>query len=134
MSQINNIINISLPSVSINDTSDLSRNYTVQLQDIQRNVELMKNIEPLAEMSFHDVHHYAAIYILFALVGLGGAVWVYNCSRRRAQWEAPQPTQSAVQPVQCSEVIDGNEISASVLVTETSRFSVPDGYLNTSPV
>ena len=146
MSQINNVINISLPSVSINDTSDLSRNYTVQLQDIRRNIVLMKNTEPLAEMSFHDVHHYAAIYILFALVGLGGAVWVYNCSRRRAQWapergpraaparEAPQPTQSTVQPVQCSEVINVSDISASVLVKETPRFSVPDGYLNTSPV
>ena len=65
--------------------------------------------------------------------------WVYNCSSRRAQWapelrpRAAQPTQSTVQPAQCSEVIDVSDISASVLVKETPRFNVPDGYLNTSP-
>ncbi|CAH2109260.1 unnamed protein product [Euphydryas editha] len=155
ISQINNIINITLPSVSVNYTSDFTRNHTAQLQDIQRNIEFMKNTEPLAEMSNHDIHHYAAIYILFALVGLGGAVWLcrrFRCSSRRESG-APAPTpvpergpeagpatpatpalQCSVQQVQCSEVKGVCDKSACVLVKETPRFNVPDGYLNTSTV
>ncbi|CAH2084587.1 unnamed protein product [Euphydryas editha] len=42
--------------------------------------------------------------------------------------------QSSVQEVQCSEVKDVCDKSACVLVKETARFNVPDGYLNTFTV
>lgn len=78
---INHMINISVPIVSINETYE---NQTAQLIKIKQGIQEMKENAKLdTSVSFHDVHHYAAIYVIVCVgvVVLG----VYACRKCRSQ-------------------------------------------------
>ncbi|XP_026740536.1 uncharacterized protein LOC113502962 isoform X1 [Trichoplusia ni] len=78
---VNNIINLSLP---INEYKQES--YQTSLQNISKQIELMKAASEQVNVdegvSYHDVHHYVAIYFVGA-AGLAFAAFAYVRSRRR---------------------------------------------------
>ena len=115
ISQINHIINVTLPDTSsLNlDPSDL-KEHKQQIKDIQEKLEIMKKNPPSTSgVSYNDVHHYSAIYILYTLAAVIVVAWVwrrYRC-RRMTVATAPAapcaaPPVPAAQPrsvVQCSD-------------------------------
>ncbi|KAJ2937610.1 hypothetical protein O0L34_g12950 [Tuta absoluta] len=68
ISQLNHIINLTLPDPIREDKTDM-QDYMMQLQDIQKQIDIMKQDQPLIDrVSYNDIHHYAAIYILLVTV------------------------------------------------------------------
>lgn len=91
---VNYLINLSLP---INQMKETTSNFTEPFANIQKQITQMKTAsEPTdddnSEISFHDVHHYVAIYVV-AAAGLAYAVYAYVRARRTAarSQEAPAP-------------------------------------------
>ncbi|KAL0838691.1 hypothetical protein ABMA28_016761 [Loxostege sticticalis] len=125
ISPINRIFNISLPNqLILNDETDNATHYR-QLQEIKQQLNLMKSSEPIAEsVSYHDVHHYVAIYVLFAIVAGGAAALAWwRCKRTPAAAAAaagpvaPQPpARASVSAVKCcvSELSEVPKESARV--------------------
>lgn len=144
ISPINRIINISLPQLpSPNvETDNMTHEYNLQLQEIKQQIDIMKRSEPIAEtVSYHDVHHYAAIYVLFLFVA-GGAVTLawWRCRRaplataEAARAAAPQPTPRPSASVQCSEYNMGNQCSVTELSELPNSARVSKQNKSTSPV
>ncbi|XP_037302771.1 uncharacterized protein LOC115440781 [Manduca sexta] len=120
---INNIINISLPhieNIALNAT-DVADHHR-RLSAIEKQINNMKQEVPiLNDVSSHDIHHYAAIYIIvviLALVGVAAAWRQFQKCRRKDVTSRP-----AIQPgVSWSgrrrdsvvSVVSDNTISASV--------------------
>lgn len=91
ISVINQLYNFSIPehfkpSNITDNTEDLS-----ELREIQKHLEDLKKVEPISdEVSYHDVHHYVAIYVLFATAAMGAAVLTWRrCKRSAAAAETP---------------------------------------------
>ncbi|XP_028176630.1 uncharacterized protein LOC114364612 [Ostrinia furnacalis] len=64
---INNIINITIPKFEHN----LTFNDQKELLNIEEQIKTMKESQPISEdFSVHDVHQYAAIYVLWGIVAL----------------------------------------------------------------
>ncbi|KAL4719890.1 hypothetical protein ACJJTC_018524 [Scirpophaga incertulas] len=141
ISQINHLVNITLTNSSLdkNETFDIFNN-TVQLRDIETDIEVMRKGEPLSDtISYHDIHHYVAIYVLFGIVGLGLVIWAWKRFKRvmmtaGVEPVAPEPVVRATAVarslptlptstnIQCSDV---NEVTSSdyacVLVNKKSN-------------
>lgn len=112
ISPINHLINISIPHDILSTNQSDINNHQIQLLEIENKLKVMKESQALSdEVSFHDVHHYAAIYVLFAAVSVIVIAWAWRrCGRRpaaavpaAAPAPAPLPApRDSVQSVQCS--------------------------------
>ncbi|XP_073952967.1 uncharacterized protein [Choristoneura fumiferana] len=84
--QINHIMKLSVPVTNISDII-ITTDATAQLlQDLGKKIEEIKNSEvlPSDEISYHDVHHYTAIYgIIFIATALGIYALYWRLSRRQ---------------------------------------------------
>lgn len=92
IASINHIINVSIPS----EISELSETKAIQknLQDIERKIKIVQENESIStSISYHDVHHYAVIYVCIGLGVLGVAV--YWARRGRGSWCKRAPAAAA---------------------------------------
>lgn len=99
---INNVINITIPVSAISDqmlSENETTNYQNDLEAISKQIEEMKASASEGvlsdRISYHDVHHYVAIYLV--LIG-GGVVLLFIIARRlreRARLAFPAPAPRA---------------------------------------
>lgn len=83
ISPVNSIINVTIPKIeSIPTHMEVNQ----QIIELHNRIEAMKAETPLAShVSYHDVHHYAAIYVIVGLAVITvAATWIRRCCRRRA--------------------------------------------------
>lgn len=80
---INHIIKTSVPtSVQLEDMTQSNK----QLQEIREQIDIMKENTPIIEtVSTHDVHHYATIYIIMAVMLLTAIIYVVKRVRVRGR-------------------------------------------------
>lgn len=149
ISPINHIVNISIPDQSTLTNYSDSLMYNIQLQNIQQQLEIMRSNEPLAEkVSYHDIHHYTAIYVMFAVIAIGTAVWACRRGRRSAaaaiaagaaaserSGPPPAPAPRSSICVQCSDRVMGNQCSVSEINERPYQSARPSKQnKSTSPV
>ncbi|CAH1637516.1 unnamed protein product [Spodoptera littoralis] len=90
---INDIIKITLPQWSAGNQNNNSQ--TKLYQDTEQfgdRIQLLMQEEdqtPTAseEISYHDIHHYVMIYVMFAIVAISGVI--YALRRVRCRWQVP---------------------------------------------
>ncbi|KAI5635873.1 baculovirus F protein domain-containing protein [Phthorimaea operculella] len=91
---INHIINVSVPLIEMNSTSEQSSEIT----KIGKQIEQMKSETPLPEtLSYHDIHQFTAIYILMIGCMVASTVYVVRCVRRRRRLRGSVNLQSKVE-------------------------------------
>ncbi|XP_063839096.1 uncharacterized protein LOC135088143 [Ostrinia nubilalis] len=110
ISPINHLINVSIPHIIISTNQSDQIDHNMKLQKIEESIKTMKESPALYDgVSFHDVHHYAAI--LVGIIGVAGVVWAWRRCRRAGASAAPAPAaapaplpapRDSVQSVQCS--------------------------------
>ncbi|XP_028157117.1 uncharacterized protein LOC114350489 [Ostrinia furnacalis] len=95
---INHIINLPIDRIIPPNTTDNEENIQKsQIEEIRKQLETMKQTEPLSDdISNHDIHHYAAIYVVFTVLAAGGAALAWRRWRRRARAPPPQQQQCCV--------------------------------------
>lgn len=90
--QINSIFNISTPLSSVLNQSDYS-NHQEYFDEIDRQLRQLKASATEGvltdRVSYHDVHHYVAIYLVLFAVVVGVAVLLWRRWRARAQPGTP---------------------------------------------
>lgn len=86
ISPINYLINVTMPETSYELNPNNSDNLK-QFEAIKRNLEIMKQSEPLStNISYHDVHQYTAIYLtILGILLLVAAYWFKRCWRHGQQ-------------------------------------------------
>ncbi|KOB64738.1 Iris-A [Operophtera brumata] len=87
---INHIINVSIPKEPMENVEREQK----EMHDIDQQIKFMKENEVTASnISYHDIHHYALIYVVIGLGILAGSVWW--CRRRRGAWSLRAPASAA---------------------------------------
>lgn len=83
---INHIINVSIPK----DSMGIGERDQKEMRDIDQQIKSVKENEATtSRISYHDIHHYAAIYVVIGLGVLAGFVWW--CRRGRGAWSLRAP-------------------------------------------
>lgn len=94
ISPINHIFNISIP-----DSPEIDPNNSEilrQFEAIKKNIEILKQSEPLSdEVSYHDVHQYAVLYALASGMLLAAAIRFWRRRRQVLCRKAARPTGEA---------------------------------------
>lgn len=104
---INNIINLSIPTSTVENQS-LYSDHQKYFDEIDRQIQQLKDsasADVLTErISYHDVHHYVVIYlVLSAAVVVGIAVLVWRRRRARAAQPGAPPTPPAREDIELRE-------------------------------
>ncbi|KOB64567.1 Iris-A [Operophtera brumata] len=87
---INHIINVSIPKEPMENVEREQK----EMHDIDQQIKFMKENEVTASnISYHDIHHYALIYVVIGLGILAGSVWW--CRRGRGAWSLRAPAPAA---------------------------------------
>ncbi|KAJ8704391.1 hypothetical protein PYW08_013115 [Mythimna loreyi] len=139
ISPINHMINITMPEISYEFNPNNADNL-MQFEAIKRSLEIMKQSEPLStDISFHDVHQYAAIYLVISFILLLVAVYCFKYWRqRRRNGNRPTPTveRSAASPatglppphtvpesviIECSEIREHGQSSSKSVKSDHMR-------------
>lgn len=89
---INNIINLSIPLITaLNETDDI----TEQREDIKAIERALKDLKANQELAdqvtFHDMHHYVAIYALVGVAVVCAVLYAWRRVRARQPRPAPAP-------------------------------------------
>lgn len=114
---INNIINISLPPLDylvLNDSIDQG---LLKLQGEIKSLKDTGNQAILKNVSYHDIHHYTAIYILMACTAVAAGVWQWWRLRARLWRPRVAPRSSnvvfSVSDVQSESAVQTSEHDTS---------------------
>ncbi|XP_045454532.1 uncharacterized protein LOC123663936 [Melitaea cinxia] len=144
---VNSIINISIPIHTMN----ISDGFGQDIDNIENNIKQLKSASDSLEnesnsLSYHDVHHYVAIYCLAAAgLAVAGGAWVRaTCRRARAARPPPSSGQQDT-TVHCvcsknfkcisvSEKAEQSDYSVSVLGQDIPNQTNRSVHKNTSPV
>lgn len=96
---INHIINISIPKEKENENVEQESKY---MREIEEGIRSVKE-SSATSMTSHDIHHYAAIYVVIGVVVLAGAAcwwrrrgrgaWSLQATAASAQTTAPAPAE-----------------------------------------
>lgn len=129
---INNIINVTIPNTTVIDTETSGLKNDLKL--IGEQIKDMKSERGVAGViSYHDVHHYVAIYLVVAVAVVVGLAWSWRRARgRRAERRAAAQSeldgsQGASASVQCVSVQKGHLSDQCKSVSiEASKPSISD--------
>ncbi|XP_049877550.1 uncharacterized protein LOC126374847 [Pectinophora gossypiella] len=76
ISPINNLINLTIPHLSLPNASysELEQ----EASDIGNKIKTLKTSEPVLSdgVTYHDVHHYAMIYVIFGIIALAAIIFL----------------------------------------------------------
>ncbi|CAH0687986.1 unnamed protein product [Spodoptera exigua] len=130
---INNLINLSIPFIApLNETDDIIKQQE-DIKAIEKTLKEMKSNQELEDqVTFHDIHHYVAIYTLVGVVVV--CIILYAWQRMRAC--QPRPALAPPAAEQVETTTEQAEASVSYVapiataagrptITTTSRGSSP---------
>lgn len=81
---INNVINVSMPNTSFESNFSSVSGLEKDLQRIGDQINQLKDQQPdISQISYHDVHHYVAIYACIGVAVSGVIAWGCCRARRR---------------------------------------------------
>lgn len=78
---VNYLINLSIPIISQYNETNFSESFKIISKEINQTKEAEEQLSLDDQISFHDVHHYVAIYII-AVAGIACVAYIYLCRRR----------------------------------------------------
>ncbi|XP_028159547.1 uncharacterized protein LOC114352225 isoform X2 [Ostrinia furnacalis] len=89
MAPINNIINITIPHLTIENKSEELKQEAEKIEE-KIKIAKAKGDEVLIEadnLSLHDIHHYVMIYVVVSIAGIIGVIMIIR--RLRCKWHIP---------------------------------------------
>lgn len=97
LAPINNIINLTIPNMTLGNEPELLRQDILRVEDRIKDMEKVDTLS--GSVSYHDIHHYTMIYVLFGISCVTALILIV----RRAQcikckWRVPQPPAQAPAP------------------------------------
>ncbi|XP_047986323.1 uncharacterized protein LOC125226394 [Leguminivora glycinivorella] len=128
MAPINHVINITIPPLQQkNESEDLQR----ETNELGEKIEQLKTTEVNAEtISYHDIHHYAMIYVILGVIGTTA---LFIIIRRTLGKMPPTPSRHIAEEPPAATPPPPRASPRSVVVTEAHQLSDEDHCDTSNP-